>query len=55
MKAILKPEIGQIYDDLECIDIINKRQVTGNTANFYIMRCTKCGRKKEMLSRPNIL
>lgn len=50
MRAILKPEIGQIYDDMQCIGIKNKRQASGFTANVYVMKCIKCGREKKMLS-----
>ena len=45
IKKILEINIGDNFDDLICIGIINK-----NNKNYYRMKCTKCGREKDMLS-----
>lgn len=42
-------KIGNVVDDFTCIDIIRKRY-QNNITKFYIMKCNKCGRTKEMLS-----
>lgn len=42
---LLDIKVGDVFDDLECIEIIKNKE------NFkYKMRCVKCGRTKEMLS-----
>ena len=37
-------EAGKQYDDYICLDKITKK----GQGNFYIMKCTKCGKIKEM-------
>lgn len=52
IKAFLTLNIGDIVGDYKCIDIIKKRH-DGKYAyisNYYVMKCLKCGRLKEMLS-----
>jgi hypothetical protein len=39
--------IGDIYDDYKCINIIQEE--TGQRRKKYIMKCQKCGREKAML------
>lgn len=39
--------IGDIYDDYECIDIIQETE--GQKRKKYIMKCQKCGKIKSML------
>ena len=39
--------IGDIYDDYKCIDII--QETTGQKRKKYIMKCQKCGKVKSML------
>lgn len=43
--------IGDIYEDMQCVDIIKKRHdgKYNYTNYYYVMMCTKCGRVKEML------
>lgn len=46
MKRILTINIGDRFDDLECVDI---RKEPGKSTE-YLMRCVHCGREKWMLS-----
>lgn len=51
MLDLTEISIGDIIGDLECIDVIKKRH-DGKykyISRYYIMRCLKCGRCKEML------
>lgn len=49
MKQILYINIGDVFDDLECVNILNKN-IDGKNHTFYKMKCLKCGREKDMLS-----
>ena len=48
MKSIYKYNIGDIIDDLLCIDKIYPDKGSGKSIT-YLMRCTICGREKYML------
>ena len=48
MKKIYIYDIGDIVDDLECIDIIKPIKGSGKNCR-YTMKCTKCGREKSMI------
>ena len=50
MSKILDVQIGDRYGDLICVGKVNRRGRNGLTANYYVMRCSICGREKEMLS-----
>ena len=53
-KPYLVLNVGDIFDDLEVIDVYRKPVTQANRKpthqTVYLMRCTKCGREKEMLS-----
>lgn len=49
-KPILVLSIGDVVDDLECVDILYKPTKNAKCATIYKMMCRKCGRTKEMLS-----
>ena len=46
MKNILSIEIGDVFGDMKCVDILKYN----HNRIFYVMECTKCYRKKNMLS-----
>lgn len=50
MKEKQHLEIGDKIDDLICIGRTCHISKTGNPTYYYIMKCDKCGRTKEMLS-----
>lgn len=50
MKKLLEINIGDIFGDLQCVDILIKQLPNGSNSTYYKMRCLKCGREKDMLS-----
>ena len=48
MKKKYTYKIGDIVDDLECINIIPSKKGSGKNCRF-LMKCTKCGREKSMI------
>lgn len=48
MKCIYKYDIGDIVDDLECIDIIHPIKGSRKSTT-YVMKCRVCGRIKNMV------
>lgn len=50
MRKMLEINIGDIFGDLQCIDILIKQNPNGSNSTYYKMKCLKCGREKDMLS-----